>query len=127
MKDQILSVKDLTDVLIADEPTIWQWVSEGSFPKPMLARGKFARWRSSEVDQWARKHLKSWLCGQAKPISADLCVTGNANSKMDSAEQVPCNFRVSPEFRHRLKSFAVANEMSMVEVFTRAVDEYMKK
>lgn len=45
----------------------------------------------------------------------------------EPGEQVPCNFRVSPEFRQRLKLFAAAHDMKMVDVFTSAVGEYMKK
>lgn len=54
-------------------------------------------------------------------------VVGNATSKPEAGEQVPCNFRVSPEFRRRLKSFAAAHDMSMVDVFTQAVDEFMDR
>lgn len=54
-------------------------------------------------------------------------VVGNAASKPESGSQVPCNFRVSPEFRRRLKAFAVAHDTSMVEVFEAAVNEYMTK
>jgi len=54
-------------------------------------------------------------------------VVGNATSKPEAGSLVPCNFRVSPEFRKRLKAFAVAHDMSMVEVFEKAVEEYMAK
>lgn len=54
-------------------------------------------------------------------------VVGNAASKPEAGSQVPCNFRVSPEFRRRLKAFAVAHDTSMVEVFEAAVNEYMSK
>ncbi|TDV89187.1 hypothetical protein BDK62_1247 [Halomonas alkaliantarctica] len=54
-------------------------------------------------------------------------VVGNATSKPEAGEQVPCNFRVSPEFRRRLKSFAAGHDKSMVDVFTEAVEEYIEK
>ncbi|MEX2374000.1 MAG: hypothetical protein WD942_00215 [Dehalococcoidia bacterium] len=54
-------------------------------------------------------------------------VVGNATSKPEAGSQVPCNFRVDPEFRKRLKAFAVAHDMSMVEVFETAVNEYIDK
>lgn len=54
-------------------------------------------------------------------------VVGNAASKPEAGSQVPCNFRVSPEFRRRLKSFAAAHDVSMVDIFTEAVDEYIAK
>lgn len=54
-------------------------------------------------------------------------VVGNATAKPEAGSQVPCNFRVDPEFRKRLKAFAVAHDMSMVEVFEKAVEEYMAK
>lgn len=54
-------------------------------------------------------------------------VVGNATAKPEAGEQVPCNFRVSPEFRRRLKSFAAAHDMRMVEVFETAVTDYIEK
>lgn len=54
-------------------------------------------------------------------------VVGNHTSKPEPGTTVPCNFRVSPEFRRRLKAFAVAHDMSMVEVFETAVNEYMER
>lgn len=54
-------------------------------------------------------------------------VVGNATSKPGAGNEVPCNFRVDPEFRKRLKAFAVAHDTSMVEVFKNAVEEYMAK
>ncbi len=54
-------------------------------------------------------------------------VVGNHTSKHEAGSIVPCNFRVSPEFRRRLKTFAVSHDMSMVEVFETAVNEYMER
>lgn len=54
-------------------------------------------------------------------------VVGNATSKPEAGSQVPCNFRVDAEFRRRLKTFAAEHDMSMVEVFERAVSEYMER
>lgn len=54
-------------------------------------------------------------------------VVGNATSKPEAGEDVACNFRISPELRRRLKSFAVAHDMSMKDVFTQAVEEFMDK
>lgn len=54
-------------------------------------------------------------------------VVGNATSKPEAGQTVPCNFRVSPEFRRRFKSFAAAHDKSMTEIFAEAVDEYIAK
>lgn len=54
-------------------------------------------------------------------------IVGNNTQKPEAGQTVPCNFRVSPEFRRRLKSFAATHDMSMVEVFEKAVDEYIAK
>lgn len=53
-------------------------------------------------------------------------VVGNHTHKPSAGSTVPCNFRVDPEFRKRLKTFAASHDMSMVEVFEIAVEEYIK-
>ena len=32
--------------------TIWRWVHDGNFPKPVRLSDQCTRWRSSEVDEW---------------------------------------------------------------------------
>ncbi|QFT86804.1 hypothetical protein FIU88_19020 (plasmid) [Halomonas sp. THAF12] len=54
-------------------------------------------------------------------------VVGNHTSKPEAGATVPCNFRVDPEFKKRLKTFAATHDMSMVEVFETAVNEYMER
>ncbi|MCB1806604.1 MAG: hypothetical protein KDJ99_16085 [Candidatus Competibacteraceae bacterium] len=50
-------------------------------------------------------------------------VTDNLQ-KPDSGDMVPLNFRVPPDFRREFKSYAVAHDMSMVELLKRAFDKY---
>ncbi|MCP1317859.1 hypothetical protein [Halomonas sp. 707B3] len=54
-------------------------------------------------------------------------VVGNNTSKPESGAKVPCNFRVDPEFKKRLKVFSAAHDMDMVEVFEQAVSEFIDR
>ena len=32
--------------------TLWRWVAEGKFPKPVKLSGKVTAWRASDVQEW---------------------------------------------------------------------------
>ena len=36
-------------------PTLWRWVREGTFPKPVKLSGKVTAWRSDEVLAWIER------------------------------------------------------------------------
>ena len=54
-------------------------------------------------------------------------VVGNNTQKPEAGEEVPCNFRVDPEFKRRFKTFCVTHDREMKKVFVEAMEEYMAK
>ena len=44
----------LSDILPVNESTIWRWVKDGKFPKPMKLADKVTVWDAQEVDAWVR-------------------------------------------------------------------------
>ena len=63
--------------------------------------------------------------GKGAPPPAET-VAGNLD-KLPSTKLKPLNFRVSPEFHREFKTFAAANERSMVEVLHEAFDLVREK
>ena len=63
----------------------------------------------------------------APPKPSETHVVGNNTTKPAAGEKVPLNFRVDPEFKRRLKGFAVAHDVDMVDVMMDAVGEYLDK
>ncbi|ERS81722.1 helix-turn-helix transcriptional regulator [Halomonas sp. PBN3] len=48
-----LSVKQLSNRYGTHEATIWRWVREGRYPKPVkLAGGSLTRWSLNDVEGW---------------------------------------------------------------------------
>jgi prophage regulatory protein len=47
------------DQLLAEIPigntTLWRWVNEGRFPRPIRLGQRVIAWRRSDVDAWLRK------------------------------------------------------------------------
>ena len=50
--ERLLSIKDVKTLLGLGESTIWQWVREGKFPKPIKLSKTLSRWKSSSVEAW---------------------------------------------------------------------------
>lgn len=70
-----------------------------------------------------------------KPGNSKLAALGNIDlepkpttrplTAREDGTLVPLNFKVSPEFKRRLKLFAVENDVSMVDAMMTAVNAYM--
>ncbi|MCE5294310.1 MAG: AlpA family transcriptional regulator [Chlamydiales bacterium] len=40
-------------------PTIWRWVKNGKFPKPIKLSTGSTRWRLSELEAWEQSHYQA--------------------------------------------------------------------
>lgn len=38
--------------------TLWRWVREGHFPKPVRLGGRCVAWRSDDIDQWINSRTR---------------------------------------------------------------------
>jgi predicted DNA-binding transcriptional regulator AlpA len=46
----------LSDILPVNESTIYRWIKDGKFPKPMKLADKVTVWNAQEVDAWVKSH-----------------------------------------------------------------------
>lgn len=53
MTTKLLTYKDVAGICGVKVDTIYKWVKDGKFPKPMqLAGGKSRRWTKEDIDKW---------------------------------------------------------------------------
>ena len=48
------SDKHLSERYEITRATVWRWVREGKFPKPIKLGANCTRWKSSDVDAWEK-------------------------------------------------------------------------
>ena len=49
---QLLRPADVTDLLQIHRTTLWRWVAEGRFPKPIRISSGTVAWRRATVEAW---------------------------------------------------------------------------
>lgn len=52
MPERHSSVKQNAERYAVHEKTIWRWVREGKFPKPVRLSPGCVRWRESDLAEW---------------------------------------------------------------------------
>lgn len=52
MKRKVNAKPERVGLLPVTEKTLWTWVREGKFPKPIRLSGNVTVWRMSEVQAW---------------------------------------------------------------------------
>ena len=52
MKRKVNAKPERFGLLPVSEKTIWTWVKQGKFPKPIKMSGNVTVWRMSEVQEW---------------------------------------------------------------------------
>lgn len=55
---QYLSDKQLSIQLNVSRQTIWRWVREGNFPKPVKLGENCTRWTMADVQAWQTEKLE---------------------------------------------------------------------
>jgi prophage regulatory protein len=57
---QMLTCRDLEELLKISKATIYRWMEADDFPKPLHLGAKMIRWRSTDIEKWlADKDIKS--------------------------------------------------------------------
>jgi len=51
MKEKLLTIKELENIVGFKKSTIYKFMNEGKFPK-QIKIGKSSRWKMSEIKQW---------------------------------------------------------------------------
>lgn len=52
MTDQLIRLKEISERFCIPTSTIWYWIKEGNFPKPIKMGTRFIAWRESELSEW---------------------------------------------------------------------------
>lgn len=50
-------ITQLVKKLVISKSTIWLWVKEGSFPKPIRLGKKSVAWLASDVENWIQERV----------------------------------------------------------------------
>jgi prophage regulatory protein len=54
--NRLFRIKDVAELTSLAKSTIWLWVSQGKFPKPLSLSPTVKVWRKSDVDTWIDSH-----------------------------------------------------------------------
>lgn len=54
---KFLRLSDVTEQISASGSSIWAWVKNGTFPKPVKLSPNCTAWIAAEVDQWAADRI----------------------------------------------------------------------
>jgi prophage regulatory protein len=50
--NQLATAKEVCALLRIGRTTLWRWVKEGSFPRPLTVGAHCTRWRQAEIEEW---------------------------------------------------------------------------
>lgn len=53
-EEKLLTLKEVVDLVSFKRSTIYKFISQGSFPKP-LKIGRSSRWKLSDIKEWMEK------------------------------------------------------------------------
>jgi prophage regulatory protein len=50
--NQLSRIKDVSKLTTLGKSTIWLWVSQGKFPRPISLSATIKVWRSKDIQEW---------------------------------------------------------------------------
>ena len=53
---KFLRIKDVMDKTGIAKSTIWLWVKEGKFPKPIKLSPRITVWENEKIDEWMSRN-----------------------------------------------------------------------
>ena len=53
----LLRIKDVVKKTTIGKSTIWQWVEEEKFPKPIKLSERISVWKDSDIDEWIESKI----------------------------------------------------------------------
>jgi prophage regulatory protein len=48
----LLKCKEVQDTVTISRATIYRWIKEGNFPKPVRLGANMVRWKASDIEAW---------------------------------------------------------------------------
>jgi len=58
LEEKFLTIKDVTNKVGFKTSTIYKYIKENKFPKPVKF-GKSSRWKLTDIDQWMQKVISA--------------------------------------------------------------------
>lgn len=56
MNKKLYRLNELSDLLSIGKSTIWAWVKDGKFPKPIQITSRMTVWKSEDLETWLEEH-----------------------------------------------------------------------
>lgn len=56
---QLLTIRDVLEITKAGRATIYDWMRDRDFPRPLKIGGRNVRWIAREVDTWLKEQPRS--------------------------------------------------------------------
>jgi prophage regulatory protein len=53
----LIKIKEVMKVTCLARPTIYKYISKGSFPKPVSLGGRAVAWVAEEIDEWIESRV----------------------------------------------------------------------
>ena len=57
--ERYLNIEDVTARLRVSKSTLWRWIKEDLFPKPIHLGPKAVRWKASDLAAWDRERTEA--------------------------------------------------------------------
>jgi len=57
--ERLIDIKEVSDITGLKRSTIYKWMNEGKFPKPLKLGEKASRWKLSSILDWISKLTQS--------------------------------------------------------------------
>lgn len=57
--ENYLNIQEVSAVLKVSRSTLWRWIKEGLFPKPIRLGPKAVRWKVSDLAAWDRERTEA--------------------------------------------------------------------
>jgi prophage regulatory protein len=52
---QLLTRREVAELVRVDQSTIWRWTKRGEFPAPFPVGRNSTRWRATDIEEWLAK------------------------------------------------------------------------
>lgn len=62
----LIKIKEVMKVTCLARPTIYKYISKGSFPKPVSLGGRAVAWVAEEIDEWIEGRVAERDSGTGK-------------------------------------------------------------
>ena len=63
--EQYLNIQEITASLKVSKSTLWRWIKQGLFPRPVRLGPKAVRWRESDIAAWDRERTAAEASARA--------------------------------------------------------------